>query len=147
MQVVSLTIKLKQLIDFEYIHLPNTVKLIKWSCGAKRGGNKRGMFPCKCRKQQYLAKFWKYFSGFTSVLLTTGCWERKVLSERCSFKVVLQWNKWYASYPVLQPDLDQLQLHEEPVVSNWPLRHHRMSMKITGRHYDTRVYYCCSSSQ
>lgn len=30
MQVeVSLTIKLKQLIDFEYIHMPNTVKLIK----------------------------------------------------------------------------------------------------------------------
>jgi len=29
-----------------------------------------------------------------------------VFSERRGFKVVLQWNEWYASDPVLQPDLD-----------------------------------------
>lgn len=50
-------------------------------------------------------------------------------SKRCSFKVVLQWNEWYTSKPVLQPDLDQLQLHEEPLVLYWPLCHHRVSLK------------------
>lgn len=49
-----------------------------------------------------------------------------ITSEGCRFKIFLQWNHWCASNPVLQPDLDQLELHEEPLVSYWPLCHHRM---------------------
>lgn len=70
--------------------------------------------------------------------------EGGVFSERRSFKVVLQWNEWYASDPVLQPDLDQLQLHEEPLVSHWPLCHHRMSRKTRATHEDTHAKYCFS---
>lgn len=53
--------------------------------------------------------------------------EAGAISERCGFKVVLQWNKRYASDPILEPDLDQLKLHEEPVVAYRPLCHDRMS--------------------
>lgn len=52
-----------------------------------------------------------------------------IISEGRSFEVVLDRNEWRASEPVLQPDLDQLQLHKEPLVSHWPLCHHRVSTK------------------
>lgn len=78
-------------------------------------------------KQQILKEQQQHTSKtFCSVDSSTG-----VISEGCCFKVVLKFNDWCACDPVLQPDLDQLHLHEKPLVCYRPRGHSRMSTKTT----------------
>lgn len=59
-------------------------------------------------------------------LINLNQFDRLGFLKRGSFEVFFQRNERCASDPVLQPYLDQLQLHEEPLVSHGPLCHHGM---------------------
>lgn len=61
----------------------------------------------------------------------------KFLSVGCGFEVVFQGDERHPANPILEPDLFDLQLHKEPVVSHWPFPHHRVS---GGRGQKTALY-------